>query len=143
MAFCLKRPYNIVSFKVSVRELPGSINRNALHWFPTCSRDTGRYRSCLMLENNRLYALLLVDLSNLFNATLFDHPSFNFIRDISPFASFIRVPLVMEGPIRQNQMPLCRGSRSRGVALYRRAGHACSFPVRTFEGEILIPWQPQ
>jgi tripartite-type tricarboxylate transporter receptor subunit TctC len=42
------------------------------------------------------YTLLLVGLSNAVNATLYDHLSFNFMRDIAPVASLIRVPLVME-----------------------------------------------
>jgi len=42
------------------------------------------------------YTLLLVGLSNAVNATLYDKLNFNFIRDITPVASLIRVPLVME-----------------------------------------------
>jgi tripartite-type tricarboxylate transporter receptor subunit TctC len=42
------------------------------------------------------YTLLLVGLSNAVNATLYDKLNFNFIRDIVPVASLIRVPLVME-----------------------------------------------
>jgi tripartite-type tricarboxylate transporter receptor subunit TctC len=42
------------------------------------------------------YTLLLVGLSNAVNATLYDKLNLNFIRDIAPVASLIRVPLVME-----------------------------------------------
>ena len=36
------------------------------------------------------YTLLLVDISNAFNATLYDHLNFNFIRDIAPVAAIFR-----------------------------------------------------
>ncbi len=39
------------------------------------------------------YTLLLVGSPNAINATLYDKLNFNFIRDIAPVASFIRVPL--------------------------------------------------
>ncbi len=42
------------------------------------------------------YSLLLATSANAINATLYDNLSFNFIRDIAPVASFIRVPYVME-----------------------------------------------
>ena len=42
------------------------------------------------------YTLLQVTASNAFNATLYDNLSFNFIRDIAPVASVVRVPFVME-----------------------------------------------
>ena len=41
------------------------------------------------------YTLLLVTAANAINATLYDKLNFNFIRDIAPVASIIRVPLVM------------------------------------------------
>jgi tripartite-type tricarboxylate transporter receptor subunit TctC len=41
------------------------------------------------------YTLLFVTLTNALNATLYDHLSFNFIRDITPVAGTIRVPFVM------------------------------------------------
>ena len=41
------------------------------------------------------YTLLLVGSANAINATLYDKLNFNFIRDIAPVASIIRVPLVM------------------------------------------------
>jgi tripartite-type tricarboxylate transporter receptor subunit TctC len=41
------------------------------------------------------YTLLLVEISNAFNATLYDNLNFNFIRDITPIASIIRAPNVM------------------------------------------------
>ena len=41
------------------------------------------------------YTLLLVDSPNAINATLYDKLNFNFIRDIAPVASIIRVPYVM------------------------------------------------
>jgi tripartite-type tricarboxylate transporter receptor subunit TctC len=42
------------------------------------------------------YTLLSVSSPNAINATLYDNLNFNFIRDIAPVASIIRVPLVME-----------------------------------------------
>jgi tripartite-type tricarboxylate transporter receptor subunit TctC len=42
------------------------------------------------------YTLLLVNPANAINATLYDNLSFNFIRDITPVASIMRVPNVME-----------------------------------------------
>jgi tripartite-type tricarboxylate transporter receptor subunit TctC len=42
------------------------------------------------------YTLLFVTASNAINATLYRHLSFDFIRDISPVASLVRVPNVME-----------------------------------------------
>jgi len=41
------------------------------------------------------YTLLIVSIVDAINATLYDKLSFNFIRDITPVASFIRVPNVM------------------------------------------------
>jgi tripartite-type tricarboxylate transporter receptor subunit TctC len=41
------------------------------------------------------YTLLLATAGNAINATLYDKLNFNFIRDIAPVASAIRVPLVM------------------------------------------------
>ena len=41
------------------------------------------------------YTLLLVSPANAINATLYDKLNFNFIRDIAPVASIIRVPHVM------------------------------------------------
>ena len=41
------------------------------------------------------YTLLLVTPANAINATLYDKLNFNFIRDIAPVASIIRVPIVM------------------------------------------------
>jgi len=40
--------------------------------------------------------LLLVNPANAISATLYDNLSFNFIRDIAPVASIMRVPNVME-----------------------------------------------
>jgi tripartite-type tricarboxylate transporter receptor subunit TctC len=42
------------------------------------------------------YTLLLVTPANAINATLYDKLNYNFIRDIAPVASFLRVPYVME-----------------------------------------------
>ncbi len=42
------------------------------------------------------YTLLLVASANASNATLYDHLSFNFIRDIAPVASIMRAPFVMQ-----------------------------------------------
>jgi tripartite-type tricarboxylate transporter receptor subunit TctC len=42
------------------------------------------------------YTLLLASTTNTINATLYDKLNFNFIRDIVPIASIVRVPLVME-----------------------------------------------
>jgi tripartite-type tricarboxylate transporter receptor subunit TctC len=42
------------------------------------------------------YTLLLVNPANAINATLYDRLNFNFLRDITPVAGFIRVPNVME-----------------------------------------------
>ena len=42
------------------------------------------------------YTLLWVTHANAFNATLYDNLDFNFIRDIQPVASVLRVPAVME-----------------------------------------------
>jgi tripartite-type tricarboxylate transporter receptor subunit TctC len=44
------------------------------------------------------YTLLLVTLANAVNATLYDDLNFNFIRDITPVASIVHGPLVMEVP---------------------------------------------
>jgi tripartite-type tricarboxylate transporter receptor subunit TctC len=41
------------------------------------------------------YTLLFVTAANAFNATLYDNLNFNFIRDIAPVASTMRVPYVM------------------------------------------------
>src|SRR5262245_19130064 len=41
------------------------------------------------------YTLLLVAGANASNATLYDKLNFNFIRDIAPVASIVRLPLVM------------------------------------------------
>jgi tripartite-type tricarboxylate transporter receptor subunit TctC len=41
------------------------------------------------------YTLLLVNVNNAVNATLFDHLNFNFIQDIAPVASIARVALVI------------------------------------------------
>ena len=42
------------------------------------------------------YSLLWITHANAFNATLYDKLNFNFIRDIQPVASVLRVPAVME-----------------------------------------------
>ena len=42
------------------------------------------------------YSLLLVNAQNTINATLYEHASFDFLRDIAPVASLTRVALVME-----------------------------------------------
>jgi tripartite-type tricarboxylate transporter receptor subunit TctC len=42
------------------------------------------------------YTLLLATSTNAFNATLYDNLNFNFVQDITPVASIVRVPLVME-----------------------------------------------
>ena len=42
------------------------------------------------------YTLLSVSSPNAINASLYQHLNFNFIRDIAPVASIMRVPLVME-----------------------------------------------
>jgi tripartite-type tricarboxylate transporter receptor subunit TctC len=42
------------------------------------------------------YTLLFVTASNAINATMYRHLSFNFIRDVAPVASLVRVPNVME-----------------------------------------------
>ncbi len=42
------------------------------------------------------YTLLLVNLTNVVNSALYDHLTFNFIRDITPVASISREPLCME-----------------------------------------------
>jgi tripartite-type tricarboxylate transporter receptor subunit TctC len=41
------------------------------------------------------YTLLMVGSFNTINATLYDKPNFNFIRDIAPVASVMRYPYVM------------------------------------------------
>jgi tripartite-type tricarboxylate transporter receptor subunit TctC len=41
------------------------------------------------------YTLLFVTAANAFNATLYDNLNFNFIRDIAPIASTMRVPYIM------------------------------------------------
>jgi tripartite-type tricarboxylate transporter receptor subunit TctC len=41
------------------------------------------------------YTLLLVTATNAMSATLYDHLSFNFIRDVAPVAGVVRVPNVM------------------------------------------------
>ena len=48
------------------------------------------------------YALLVVALANAVNTSLFEKLHYNFLRDIAPVASLVRVPLVMEvGPMVQ------------------------------------------
>jgi tripartite-type tricarboxylate transporter receptor subunit TctC len=42
------------------------------------------------------YSLLLVGAPNAINATLYEKLNFNFVRDISPVATFMRIPNVME-----------------------------------------------
>jgi len=42
------------------------------------------------------YTLLFVTSANAIDASLYDKPSFNFLRDIAPVASLVRGPLVME-----------------------------------------------
>jgi tripartite-type tricarboxylate transporter receptor subunit TctC len=42
------------------------------------------------------YTLLMTGPNNAVNATLYDHLNFDFIRDIAPIGSIMRVPLVME-----------------------------------------------
>ncbi len=42
------------------------------------------------------YTLLLISMSNLINATLYDHLPYNFIRDVMPVASIMRSPNIME-----------------------------------------------
>jgi len=42
------------------------------------------------------YTLLLVTISNAVNASLFDKLNFNFIKDVTPVASIMRTPAVME-----------------------------------------------
>jgi tripartite-type tricarboxylate transporter receptor subunit TctC len=41
------------------------------------------------------YTLLLISSANAVNATLYDNLPFNFIRDVAPVASIIRIPLVL------------------------------------------------
>src|ERR1700760_3865714 len=41
------------------------------------------------------YTLLLVSSANASNATLYDTPNFNFLRDIAPVAGILRVPNVV------------------------------------------------
>ena len=41
------------------------------------------------------YTLLLVNTTNAINSTLYDHLSFNFVRDIEPIAGIMQVPNVM------------------------------------------------
>jgi tripartite-type tricarboxylate transporter receptor subunit TctC len=42
------------------------------------------------------YTLLLVTASNAINATLYEHLTFNFLRDMAPISGVVRVPNVME-----------------------------------------------
>ena len=42
------------------------------------------------------YTLLLVTTPNAINAALYDNLNFNFVRDIAPVASILRIPLVLE-----------------------------------------------
>ena len=42
------------------------------------------------------YTLLMIGSNNAWNVTLYDHLSFNFIRDIAPVASIYRGPAVLE-----------------------------------------------
>ncbi len=42
------------------------------------------------------YTLLLVSAPNAINVTLYDHPGFDFLRDVAPIASVVRVPQIME-----------------------------------------------
>lgn len=41
------------------------------------------------------YTLLLISVSNVINATLYDRLSFNFVRDIAPVAAIVRQPTIM------------------------------------------------
>jgi tripartite-type tricarboxylate transporter receptor subunit TctC len=42
------------------------------------------------------YTLLLASAPNTINVTLYDHPGFDFVRDVAPIASLVRVPQIME-----------------------------------------------
>jgi tripartite-type tricarboxylate transporter receptor subunit TctC len=42
------------------------------------------------------YTLLLIAISNAINTTLYDKLNYNFLRDIAPVGSIVRVPLIME-----------------------------------------------
>jgi len=42
------------------------------------------------------YTLVTISSTNTINTTLYDKLNFNFVRDITPVASFIRIPIVME-----------------------------------------------
>jgi len=42
------------------------------------------------------YVLQLAGPSTAINATLYDNLKFNFIRDVTPVANFVRIPLIME-----------------------------------------------
>jgi tripartite-type tricarboxylate transporter receptor subunit TctC len=65
------------------------------HREPTWRRQQCRHRGGRTRAPDG-YTLLVVSASNAFNATLYDNLSFNFIRDIAPVASIMRVPNVME-----------------------------------------------
>jgi tripartite-type tricarboxylate transporter receptor subunit TctC len=59
------------------------------------------------------HTLLLVNPTNAINATLYDKLNFNFIRDIAPVASIMRVPFVMEvNPSRTNSIYSSSGGRA-------------------------------
>ena len=54
-----------------------------------------RHRGGRALRQPDGHTLLLVSASNAINATLYDKLNFNFIRDIAPVASIVRVPIVL------------------------------------------------
>ena len=64
------------------------------HREPAGRRRQYRHRGGRARARGRLHALL-VGSANAINATLYDKLNFNFIRDIAPVASIIRVPIVM------------------------------------------------
>ena len=72
------------------------------------------------------YTLLSVSSPNAINATLYTNLNFNFIRDISPVASIMRVPLVMEVnpsvPVRTVPEFIAYAKANPGKVSYASAG---------------------
>ena len=100
------------------------------------------------------YTLLLITSANAINATLYDKLNYNFIRDIVPIASIVRVPLVMEvhpsvpartvaefiayakaNPGTRRCFPRCLPARPRSILVRCSPRLAMSGPV------ICAPWR--
>ena len=66
------------------------------HREPARRRHQYWYRGGGACAPGRLHPALAITATNVTNATIYDNLNFNFIRDIAPVASTVRVPLVLE-----------------------------------------------